>query len=174
MKITKEIEFDMGHRVPFHNSKCKHPHGHRYKVEMTVYGDVVPDDAGVNDSGMVMDFAHLKRLLTEFVHDPFDHAFIYWESDPVGPVLAEACVHEMEDQPRVFSVPFAPTAERLAEHFFEVLEPQVQSIYGNLLLLDQVKVWETPTSTATYHRDDYLNKMRDSPDPLQTKLEVGI
>lgn len=171
MRITKEIEFDMGHRVPSHASKCKHPHGHRYKVEMTVAGEVVPDDAGVNDSGMVMDFGHLKVLLTQFVHDPFDHAFIYHEGDPIGPALFEACEPLMEDMPRVFSVPFVPTAERLAQHFFEVLEPQVVSLYGTMLRLEQVKVWETPTSTAQFDREDWLEiHMDDLPDG-QRRLE---
>lgn len=26
---TRRLEFDAGHRVPLHESKCKNPHGHR-------------------------------------------------------------------------------------------------------------------------------------------------
>ena len=145
----------MGHRVPFHESKCKHPHGHRYKVEATVEGDVVPEEQEVNDSGMVMDFGFLKTIMTEHIHDRYDHAFVYWDKDPIGTRLKEACVALGLDAPRVFSVDFVPTAERLAKHFFETLDPLVQSTYGNDLRLQQVKVWETPTSTATFDREEW-------------------
>ena len=32
---TRKIEFDYGHRVFKHGSKCKHIHGHRGVIEVT-------------------------------------------------------------------------------------------------------------------------------------------
>ena len=55
-RIRRYVETDTGHRVPNHKSKCKHLHGHRYRFEAEIEGDVV-DVSGVSDEGMLMDFA---------------------------------------------------------------------------------------------------------------------
>ena len=44
--IRRWIETDTGHRVPNHKSKCKHIHGHRYRWEVEIEGDVVADCGG--------------------------------------------------------------------------------------------------------------------------------
>ena len=62
-----------GHRVPNHKSKCKHLHGHRYRFEAEIEGDVV-DVEGVSEEGMLMDFSDVKSILMEHVHDVIDHA----------------------------------------------------------------------------------------------------
>ena len=41
MIITKLLEIDMGHRIPQHKSKCFNPHGHRYKFEVGVEGELI-------------------------------------------------------------------------------------------------------------------------------------
>src|SRR3954470_23184406 len=76
--ITKEIEFDAGHRVPLHASKCKNPHGHRYRVVAHIVGELITEGP---ESGMVRDFSIVKQALTENVHDKYDHGFIAHESD---------------------------------------------------------------------------------------------
>ena len=71
--ISKEIQFDAGHRVPLHTSKCKNPHGHRYRVVAFLEGELITSGP---ETGMVRDFSHVKQALTEFVHDVFDHGFV--------------------------------------------------------------------------------------------------
>ena len=39
MQITRRLEFDAGHRIPDHQSQCRHLHGHRYAIEITLAGD---------------------------------------------------------------------------------------------------------------------------------------
>ena len=39
--ITRRLEFDAGHRIPHHDGQCRHLHGHRYAIELTVSGDVL-------------------------------------------------------------------------------------------------------------------------------------
>ena len=56
MKIVKIIQWDMGHRVINHRSICKGLHGHRYKAEICVEGDIV-SESGVSEEGMVVDKA---------------------------------------------------------------------------------------------------------------------
>jgi 6-pyruvoyltetrahydropterin/6-carboxytetrahydropterin synthase len=38
MRITRRLEFDAGHRIPDHASQCRHLHGHRYALEITLSG----------------------------------------------------------------------------------------------------------------------------------------
>ena len=45
MLITRRLEFDAGHRIPDHKSQCRHLHGHRYVIEITLSGQVI-DKAG--------------------------------------------------------------------------------------------------------------------------------
>ena len=39
MRITRRLEFDAGHRIPDHASQCRHLHGHRYALEITLSGE---------------------------------------------------------------------------------------------------------------------------------------
>ena len=56
--IRRYVETDTGHRVPNHKSKCKHMHGHRYRFEAEIEGDVVTQK-GVSEEGMLMDFSDI-------------------------------------------------------------------------------------------------------------------
>ena len=107
--VTKEVEFDAGHRVPNHESKCRNPHGHRYRVRICVIGKLV-DKSGASDEGMVIDFGNLKALLVEYVHDPLDHGFIVYEGDQQ---LLECFEGTHLYEWKVIEFPYIPTAERI-------------------------------------------------------------
>lgn len=143
MLVTKTIEIDMGHRVPNHKSKCRNFHGHRYKIEVGV-DDKVCDIQGVSDEGMVIDYGDLKKIMMEVIDKQFDHGFCIYEGDEFAFFFNNA-MHE-RDQKIIF-VPFIPTAENLAKHWFGLIAPK---LLDKNILLRYVKVWETPTSTATY------------------------
>ena len=40
MKIAKEFNWEMGHRLPEHFGKCKNIHGHSYKMMVELEGDL--------------------------------------------------------------------------------------------------------------------------------------
>jgi len=143
--IRRYIETDTGHRVPNHKSKCKHLHGHRYRFEAEIEGDVV-QTSGVSDEGMLMDFSDISAILTKHVHDVVDHAFVVYEGDKEG---REAC-KAMGSEHRTVVVPFIPTAENLAKWAFEEVHPHIQSVYGNRLQLVAMHCRETPKSIATW------------------------
>jgi 6-pyruvoyltetrahydropterin/6-carboxytetrahydropterin synthase len=146
-RISKEVEFDAGHRVPTHGSKCRNPHGHRYRVRVTCVGPIV-DDPGAFDDGMLVDFGDLKRLLVEHVHDPFDHAMIVaWNDAELRGALAG---HGWA----VAVFPYVPTAENLARYVYETLAPLVDVRFRDGLRLVEVAVWETPTSVAYFGEHD--------------------
>lgn len=153
--ITKEVQFDAGHRVPRHKSKCRNVHGHRYRVVAHLEGPI-HQERGESDEGMVMDFGDLKDLLVQRVHDVYDHKFIVYEDD--APLLEAFGVEKLEvpDQrgsiwawTTVFGVvivPVVPTAENLAMLFYNDLATEFELPRR----LVAVEVWETPTSMARY------------------------
>ena len=49
VRISKEVQFDAGHRVPNHASKCKNPHGHRYRVVVHCAGEIIDDPEHESD-----------------------------------------------------------------------------------------------------------------------------
>ena len=143
--IRRWIETDTGHRVPNHKSKCRHMHGHRYRWEAEVEGDVITED-GVSEEGMLIDFSDISRILTEKIHDVVDHSFIVYEGD----CDALAALNSMGDDHRTVIVPFIPTAENLAKWAYEQVFPHIHTTYGNDLRLTAFHVRETPKSWATW------------------------
>ena len=142
-EVSREIEFDAGHRVPNHLSKCASPHGHRYRCRVTFSGPLVPDGDRA-DAGMVVDFTQLKVWLTELVHDRFDHAFIVQASD-----LAMRSALALVPAAVVVVVPFPPTAEELAAEIFTTLTNRITGQPRCPVTVVRVELWETPTSLAT-------------------------
>lgn len=146
--IRRFVETDTGHRVPNHKSKCKHIHGHRYRWEAEIEGDVILEN-GVSDEGMVMDFADISEILKKNIHDLVDHAFIVYEMDE----KALEALSVLEESHRTVIVPFIPTAENLARWAFEIIEPKIVSKYEQKLRLAAFHVRETPKSWATWRKD---------------------
>lgn len=151
MIISKEIQFDAGHRIPNHESKCRNPHGHRYKVVAEVYADTVRSDEGSSEEGMVMDFGFLKELLTDHVHDIFDHGFVYYKKDrQIKQFLEE--YGELFGW-KVIKFPLIPTAENFAKWIFSTLDARVHNKTDGFAKLQSITVWETPTSMARHERE---------------------
>ena len=145
-RIRRWVETDTGHRVPNHKSKCRHMHGHRYRWEAELEGDVVTL-GGVSEEGMLMDFSDVSAILNEYIHDVVDHAFIVYERDKEALIA----LSHMGDEHRTLIVPFVPTAENLARWAFEKVEPHISSSYGNKLKLHAFHVRETPKSWASWY-----------------------
>ena len=143
--IKRWVETDTGHRVPNHNSKCKNFHGHRYRWEAELEGDIVTE-SGVSNEGMIMDFSEISNILNTEIHDLVDHAFILYEGDELG-INAISLLGENH---RTVIVPFIPTAENLARWAYELVKPKIISKYGNKIILKSFIVRETPKSHASW------------------------
>lgn len=146
VKVSKEIQFDAGHRVPNHRSKCRNPHGHRYRVIVSCIGSIV-EEAGASDEGMLIDFSDLKILMTNLIHDPLDHGFIVWEQDQT---LLAALFGGAVNW-KIIAFPYIPTAENIAIWCWEQLDPPIKDYFRGNLTLSSIEVWETPTSKAAYY-----------------------
>lgn len=71
MDIFREFTFEAAHRLPQvpEGHKCARLHGHSYRLEVHVRGDVDPV------SGMVMDFADIKAAFKP-LEDKLDHYYL--------------------------------------------------------------------------------------------------
>jgi 6-pyruvoyltetrahydropterin/6-carboxytetrahydropterin synthase len=151
MFITKEISWDMGHRVPNHKSKCRNPHGHRYKAFITLKGNII-QEKGVSDEGMVIDFSDVRAIANGFIDETLDHGFMVYEKDhPMrrGFKNMEEMLPQGEAM-KIIVVPFIPTAENIARWLFEQLETKFIDTYNTQLTLYKITLWETPTSFVEY------------------------
>lgn len=139
-RLTRIVEFDMGHRIKNHESKCRNPHGHRYRVEASVIGPVI-NDASSSSDGMVIDFGVVKDVLMREVHDRYDHGFMFEDSDD-----AMATLFDAHPDYKAIRVTFAPTAENIAREAFLLIRDALP--LG--LSLEGVRVFETPNNWVDY------------------------
>ena len=150
MQITRRLEFDAGHRIPDHQSQCRHLHGHRYAIEITLTGEVIRA-AGQPINGMLMDFSEIKSLAKRHLVDAWDHAFLAYRLDaPVVDFLATLGDH------KTVLLEVVPTVENLAAVAFAALDAVYLDNYGSHLRLEQVRLYETPNCWADVRRADFV------------------
>src|SRR6478736_7299786 len=75
-RVSQEIDFCYGHRLLDYSGKCRHLHGHNGKAV------VVLERASLDERGMLVDFAEIKRSLCTWVDSELDHRMILCERDP--------------------------------------------------------------------------------------------
>ncbi len=68
-QLTVHDYFSSAHQLKGYKGKCEAVHGHNWRVEVTVQGEVL------NDIGLLMDFSDLKKLLKKTI-DPMDHVML--------------------------------------------------------------------------------------------------
>lgn len=146
MEITKQIEIDMAHRVPNHQSKCRNLHWHRYKIEVWV-DDKLIDTKWTPDEWMVIDFSDLKEVMMSEIDEKFDHWAVFYSKDIYRNKLEEILNLDDQRKDKMHFVDFIPTAENLCKMWYNLLEPKLKEKWVKIKF---VKVWETPTSTAIY------------------------
>ena len=67
VEICVEFMFSAAHRLPFYDGPCFRPHGHNYKLLVTVERQVDPK------TGFVMDFEDLRKHVWEHALQRCDH-----------------------------------------------------------------------------------------------------
>jgi 6-pyruvoyltetrahydropterin/6-carboxytetrahydropterin synthase len=132
--ITRRLEFDAGHRLVNHESKCANAHGHRYVAEIECSA------AKLDAVGRVIDFGEVKRIVGGWIDDRWDHAFLVEYGDPLQWWLEDNAQRSF-----VFPAGSPPTAENIAGHLLVrarvLLAPSAIQVVS-------VKVWETPNCWA--------------------------
>ena len=128
--VTKRIAFCYGHRLLDYGGICKHPHGHNASAEIEVRTE------SLDTRNMVCDFSDIKRVVKGWIDRELDHKMILRRDDPlVAPLVALGePVHLVDSN---------PTVELIARLIFTHAKDQGFHVV-------KVRVWETPTSFATY------------------------
>ena len=145
IRLTKEFSFESAHALEGYDGKCRHIHGHSYRLYVTIIGEPISDS--VNPKyGMVMDFGELKRLVNEEIVDRMDHAFVMRRTDSadeVNMVLSEGFGN-------VVLVDYQPTCENMLVEFAERISRRLPAGVA----LHSLKMHETATSYAEWYAED--------------------
>ena len=128
--VTKRIEFCYGHRLLDYDGVCKHPHGHNAVAEIEVRTETL------DKRNMVVDFTDIKQRVKSWIDRELDHRMILRRDDPLV-----AALHQLGEP--VYLLESNPTVERIARLIFDKGREHGIDIVN-------VRVWETPTSFASY------------------------
>jgi 6-pyruvoyltetrahydropterin/6-carboxytetrahydropterin synthase len=128
--VTRLIHFCYGHRLLDYSGKCRHPHGHNGKLEVTMRRDKL------DKLGMVMDFEDIKATVQKWVDTELDHKMLLNERDVLVKVLRGL------GEP-VVTMKGNPTAENIAQLVFDYAKKQRLPVVS-------VRIWETVNSYADY------------------------
>ena len=131
--VIKRIDFCYGHRLLDYDGVCKHPHGHNAVAEIEVR------TGELDNRNMVTDFSEIKRVVKGWIDREIDHKMLLRHDDPLVKPLQQL------GEP-VFVLDSNPTVERIARLIYDHA-----SALG--LPVVRVRVWETPTSVASYDTD---------------------
>jgi len=133
ISASRYHDISCGHVVWGHENKCRHLHGHNYRIHFQLAG--TPDAIG-----RVLDFSVIKDRLCEWLEAEWDHRFLIWQEHPLAAALKAL------DPQGVLLVSFNPTAENMAEHLLRVIGPQ--QLAGLSVQLVRVVVEETAKCSA--------------------------
>jgi 6-pyruvoyltetrahydropterin/6-carboxytetrahydropterin synthase len=144
VRITKEFVFDMAHALYKYDGLCKNIHGHTYKLQVTLQGEINTDENSTKN-GMVIDFGELKNIVKPEIVDKFDHALVVNVAHDM-----KADISHYQEADKFIELPFQPTAENLVVYFASIIQnklPQHVRVFS-------IRLYETPTSWAEWFADD--------------------
>lgn len=118
---TKEFEFEAAHHLINYDGPCANVHGHSYKLQVMVSGNIDLHRQDIASDCMVIDFKNLKSIVELAVIDSHDHA-------DLNTIYAN------------------PTAEIMVIEMFHT----ISGLLPRDVKLESVKLWETSTSFAEY------------------------
>ena len=122
-EVTVEAGFSSGHYLRNYRGKCENPHGHNYRVFVTLVGKEL------DGAGLLLDLKLLKQVMRPVV-DRLDHQMI----------------NDLEPFSKV-----NPSAENLARYFYEETSKQLQEMTAGRVKVKDCTLYETDTSFARYY-----------------------
>jgi 6-pyruvoyltetrahydropterin/6-carboxytetrahydropterin synthase len=124
-EVTVEAGFSSGHYLRNYRGKCENPHGHNYKVFVTLIGEEL------DEAGMLLDFKLLKQVMRPTV-DYLDHFMI--------------------NDLKPFDAELNPSAENLAKYFYDQTSKQLHEMTAGRVRVKDCTLYETDTSFARYYK----------------------
>lgn len=120
-QVSVEETFSAGHALRGYKGKCENPHGHNYRVKVTIEGPQL------DSIGLLVDFTQVKHVIREIIGG-LDHQFI-------NDLDAFKTVN--------------PSAENLAKYFYDEIIGQLKGLPPGAKITE-ITVWETDTASAQY------------------------
>jgi len=121
-EVTVEDTFAAGHYLRNYKGKCENPHGHNYRVRVTLAGH------DLDKAGLLLDFKDLREVMKPVI-DRLDHQMI----------------NELEP-----FVTINPSAENLAKYFYDETNLRMKNHTQGRVFVKTVTIYETDETTATY------------------------
>ena len=121
-EVTVEDTFAAGHYLRNYKGKCENPHGHNYKVRVTLAGKEL------DKAGLLLDFKDLREVMKHVI-ERLDHQMI----NDIAPFTQ-----------------LNPSAENLAKYFFDETNGRLQQGTNGRVHVKDVTIFETDTTTAKY------------------------
>ena len=121
-EVTVEDTFAAGHYLRNYKGKCENPHGHNYRVRVTLAGEQL------DKAGLLLDFKDLREVMKPVI-DKLDHQMIN-EIEPFTTLN--------------------PSAENLAKYFYDETNVFLKQETGGRVRVKNVTMWETDETSATY------------------------
>jgi 6-pyruvoyltetrahydropterin/6-carboxytetrahydropterin synthase len=122
-EVTVEADFSSGHYLRNYKGKCENPHGHNYKVRVTLAG------IELDEAGLLLDFKQLKQVLKPVI-DRIDHQML----NDIEPFTT-----------------LNPSAENIAKYLYDETNRHLARITVGRVRVKDCTIWETDTTTATYY-----------------------
>ncbi len=143
IRITKEFSFETAHALLNYDGLCRNIHGHSYALFVTLAGEP-ESNTDHSDTGMVMDFGKLKKIVRELIVEPMDHALLLNEKTPAEELAALGKFN------KIVLLPYQPTCENLLSDFAQ----RLRSRLPERVRLHSLKLCETASSFAEWYADD--------------------
>jgi len=121
-EVTVEKSFAAGHFLRNYKGKCENPHGHNYKVLVTLQA------TELDAAGLLLDFKDVKQVMRSII-SRLDHQMI----NEIAPFTE-----------------INPSAENLARYFYLETNTELKKISNGRVWVKQVTMFETDTTNATY------------------------
>jgi 6-pyruvoyltetrahydropterin/6-carboxytetrahydropterin synthase len=121
-EVTVEDSFAAGHYLRNYKGKCEKPHGHNYKIRVTLAGKEL------DNAGLLLDFKDLRESMRHVI-DRLDHQMI----------------NELEP-----FIELNPSAENLAKYFYDETNGRLRKLTNGRVHVKDVTVFETDSTTAKY------------------------
>ena len=121
-EVTVDRSFAAGHYLRNYKGKCENPHGHNYKVRVTLCGKEL------DRAGLLLDFKDLKDVMRDVI-ERVDHQML----------------NDIEPFTRL-----NPSAENIARYFYDETSNRLKSLTNGRVSVKDVTIWETDATTARY------------------------
>ncbi len=122
-EVTVDAGFSSGHYLRNYHGRCENPHGHNYKVRVTLAGEAL------DQTGLLLDFKQVKQVMRPVI-DRIDHQML----------------NDLEPFTEI-----NPSAEHLARYFYEQTSEQLHDMTSGRVRVKNCTIWETDTTSATYY-----------------------